>query len=94
MINGIDMRQFAQSVGTNLAFKSGSIIFNKGDSGTCMYVVQAGTVEMVLGDKVIEVCGPNEAIGFMSIVDQAPRARPRGLCAIGDRRPEVSVHGR
>ena len=51
-----------------------------------MYVVQSGVIEMVIGDKVIEVCGPNEAIGFMSMVDGAPqefdRARQGGLRAV------------
>ena len=39
-----------------------------------MYVVQAGIVEIVIGDKVVEVCGLNEAIGFMSMIDRAPRS--------------------
>ena len=29
---------------------------------------------MRIGEKVVEVCGPNEAIGFMSMVDSAPRS--------------------
>jgi CRP/FNR family cyclic AMP-dependent transcriptional regulator len=70
----IDMRTFARNAGVNIAFPAGSIIFNKGDPGTCMYVVQSGMIEMVIGDKVIEVCGPNEAIGFMSVIDDAPRS--------------------
>ena len=85
MNNVVDMRQFARNVGTNLTFKSGSTVFTKGDPGTCMYVVQSGVIEMVLGEKVIEVCGPNEAIGFMSMVDQAPRsstARVREDCEL------------
>jgi CRP/FNR family transcriptional regulator, cyclic AMP receptor protein len=70
----IDMRQFAKGAGTNLIFKAGSIVFSTGDPGNCMYVVQSGIIEMVLGDKVVEICGPNEAIGFMSMIDQAPRS--------------------
>jgi CRP/FNR family cyclic AMP-dependent transcriptional regulator len=70
----IDMRTFARNAGVNIAFPAGSVIFNKGDPGGCMYVVQSGIVEMVIGDKVIEVCGPNEAIGFMSVIDDAPRS--------------------
>ena len=38
-----------------------------------MYVIQSGTVEILLGDKVVSVCGPNEAIGFMSVIDGQPR---------------------
>jgi CRP/FNR family cyclic AMP-dependent transcriptional regulator len=69
----IDMRLFAAKAGINMTFPAGSIVFNEGDAGNCMYVVQSGVIEMVIRDKVIDVCGPNEAIGFMSVVDGAPR---------------------
>ena len=81
----IDMRQFAKSAGANLNFGAGSIVFNKGDPGQCMYIVQSGTIEMMIGDKVIEVVGPNEAIGFMSMIDAAPRsstARVKEACEL------------
>jgi CRP/FNR family transcriptional regulator, cyclic AMP receptor protein len=71
--NEIDMRMFAQRAGANVSYAAGSVIFNKGDPGSCMYIVQSGVIEMVIGDKVVEVCGPNEAIGFMSMIDGAPR---------------------
>ena len=48
--------------------------FDKGDPGSCMYVVQSGVIEMLIGDKVVEICGANEAIGFMSMIDDAPRS--------------------
>lgn len=70
----VDMRAFARGAGVNVTFPAGGVVFNKGDPGTCMYVVQSGVVEMVIGDKVVEVCGPNEAIGFMSMVDGAARS--------------------
>ena len=76
-MDDIDMRMFAQRAGANVTFAAGSVVFNRGDAGSCMYVVQSGVIEMMIGDKVIEVCGPNEAIGFMSMVDGAPRSRPR-----------------
>ena len=75
--NEIDMRMFAQRAGANVTFSAGSLIFNKGDPGSCMYIVQSGVIEMVIGDKVVEICGPNEAIGFMSMVDGAPRSSTR-----------------
>jgi CRP/FNR family cyclic AMP-dependent transcriptional regulator len=70
----IDMRQFARSAGTNVTFPSGSVVFNKGDPGICMYIVQSGMIEMTIGDTVIETVGPNEAIGFMSMIDGAARS--------------------
>ena len=81
----IDMRAFARGAGPNLTFAAGSIVFNKGDAGSCMYVVQSGMIEMVIGETVVEVCGPNEAIGFMSMVDSAPRsstARVKQTCEL------------
>jgi len=88
----IDMRVFARNAGANVAFAPGAIVFNRGDAGNCMYVVQSGVIEMVIGDTVVEVCGPNEAIGFMSVIDGAPRsstARVKEACelsVIDDRR--------
>jgi CRP-like cAMP-binding protein len=83
--NEIDMRMFAQRTGASVTYPAGSIVFTKGDPGSCMYIVQAGVLEMVIGDKVIEVCGPNEAIGFMSMIDGAPRsstARVKDACEL------------
>ena len=83
--NEIDMRMFAQRVGATVTFSAGSTVFNKGDLGSCMYIVQSGLIEMLIGDKVIEICGPNEAIGFMSMVDGAPRsstARVKEACEL------------
>src|SRR5579863_10660578 len=73
-MNDIDMRLFAKKAGAALNFPAGSVVFNKGDPGECMYVVQSGVIEMVIGDLVVEVCGANEAIGFMSMIDDAPRS--------------------
>lgn len=81
----IDMRLFARSAGANISFPTGSVVFNKGDAGSCMYVVQSGVIEMVIGDTVIEVCTANEAIGFMSMIDNAPRsstARVKEACEL------------
>lgn len=74
MSSEIDMRQFARSAGTNISFPAGAVVFNKGDAGTCMYIVQTGEIEMMIGEKVIETVGPNEAIGFMSMIDGAARS--------------------
>ena len=35
----IDMRMFAQRTGANVTFSAGSVVFNKGDPGSCMYIV-------------------------------------------------------
>jgi CRP-like cAMP-binding protein len=50
-----------------------------------MYIVQSGTIDMVIGDTVIETIGANEALGFMSMIDEMPRsstARAREACEL------------
>ena len=73
-VASIDMRSFAKSAGANLRFPAGNIIFTRGDPGQCLYIVQSGVIEMLIGDQVVETCGENEAIGFMSMIDGAPRS--------------------
>ena len=85
MSKEIDMRQFARGAGPTLTFATGSVVFNKGDLGNCMFIVQSGVIEMVIGDKVIETADANEAIGFMSMIDNAPRsstARVKETCEL------------
>ena len=79
------MRQMARNIGATINFGAGSVVFNKGDSGNCMYIVQSGVIEMMIGDKVIETVGANEAIGFMTMVDSSPRsstARVKDACEL------------
>ena len=81
----IDMRTFAKSAGATVKVPAGSVIFNKGDAGDCMYIVQAGVIDMVIGDKVIETIGENQALGFMSMIDEQPRsstARAKEACEL------------
>ena len=69
----INMQMFAKNAGVNMTYPAGAIIFNEGDAGNCLYVVQSGVIEMIIRDKVVDVCGPNEAMGFLSVIDGAPR---------------------
>jgi CRP-like cAMP-binding protein len=55
------------------SFSPHDTIFLKGDPRTVMYVVQEGEVEIRLGDKVLEVVGPDSMFGEMAMVDGQPR---------------------
>jgi CRP/FNR family cyclic AMP-dependent transcriptional regulator len=70
----IDMRVFAKGAGATIKVTAGNVVFNKGEVGECMYIVQSGTIDMMIGDKVIETIGANEALGFMSMIDDQPRS--------------------
>jgi CRP-like cAMP-binding protein len=38
-----------------------------------MYVVQCRTILILIGEKVVEVLQPKEALGFMSVIDGSSR---------------------
>ena len=81
----IDMRTFARGAGATIRVAAGGNVFVKGDPGDCMYIVQSGTIDMVIGDTVVETIGANEALGFMSMIDDLPRsstARAREACEL------------
>jgi CRP/FNR family cyclic AMP-dependent transcriptional regulator len=56
-----------------VSFSAHDTIFQKGDPRTFMYVVREGDVEIRLGDKVLEVVGPDGIFGEMAMVDGQPR---------------------
>jgi len=65
----IDMRMFARNAGTNVIYQPGSLVFKEGDAGNHVYVIQSGVIEIVAGGKVADVCGQNDALGFMTVID-------------------------
>lgn len=53
---------------------AGSTIFALGDPATEMFVVTEGTVELALGDRILEVVEPGGIFGEMALVDAVPRS--------------------
>lgn len=53
---------------------SGDVIFSQGETGSCMYILRAGAVEIRRGDKVVETVGPGGIFGEMSLIDGSPRS--------------------
>jgi CRP-like cAMP-binding protein len=69
----IDMRTFAKGAGVTLAVPAGGTLFNEGDPADHLYIVQSGVIEMEIHGKVVDTCGPGEAVGFMAVIDGLPR---------------------
>jgi CRP-like cAMP-binding protein len=66
---------------------SNEVLFRLGDQGDSLYVIDEGWVKIVREDSqgnevVLNRCGPGEAIGEMSLLDQEPRSA--GVVAISD----------
>lgn len=66
-------------------FDEGEHVFQKGDAGNSLYIIDSGLVKIVSQDDlghelVLNQCGPGQAIGEMSLIDEEPRSA--GVVAI------------
>lgn len=51
----------------------GETIFNKGDSGDCMYMIIRGRISIHDGDMLLNHLGPGDVFGEMALLDAQPR---------------------
>ncbi|HEY3132843.1 MAG TPA: FAD-dependent oxidoreductase [Acidobacteriota bacterium] len=62
---------------TEQHLESGDIVFNQGDVGNCVYVIQSGQCEVLREDaglqKSVAVLGPGEYFGEMAVLSEASR---------------------
>ena len=56
------------------SFAPGQAIFEEGQPGNLMYVVQEGSVDVVVRGKVVDTVGPGGIVGEMALIDQQPRS--------------------
>jgi len=57
----------------------GQVLFNYGEPGDCLYVIRAGKAEVFFKDDtgiriVLEVAGPGDVVGELSLLDGGPRS--------------------
>lgn len=57
-----------------VTWPAGKVIFEEGQPGTEMYVVNAGTIDMVAAGKVLETIEAGGIFGEMALVDNEPRS--------------------
>jgi CRP-like cAMP-binding protein len=55
-------------------FEAGDTVFPEGSAGNFMYVVVEGTVDIYVGDKLIDISGPGDLIGEMALIDSQNRS--------------------
>src|SRR5205814_66952 len=64
----------AMMEGQPLVLKAGAVLFQEGQPGDRMYVVQSGTLELRVGGTVVGSVEAGGVIGEMALVDHAPRS--------------------
>jgi CRP/FNR family transcriptional regulator, cyclic AMP receptor protein len=57
-----------------LKLEPGQVIFSAGDVGREMFVVRTGSVELRIGDTLLETVGEGGIFGELALVDTAPRS--------------------
>jgi CRP/FNR family cyclic AMP-dependent transcriptional regulator len=57
-----------------LKLEPGQVIFSAGDAGREMFIVRAGSVDLRIGDTLLETVGQGGIFGEMALVDPAPRS--------------------
>ena len=70
----VNMSAFARQMGVSKKYRNGEVIFTRGDEGDCMFIVQSGSVELKVDDKLVDCCEQNDAIGYMSLIDGSVRS--------------------
>jgi CRP-like cAMP-binding protein len=56
-----------------VALATGDTLFREGDSADCMFVVLEGSLQILVGDKVVENSERGAIIGEMAVVDNSVR---------------------
>ena len=69
-----DYLYFARSLGTEMSFAPGEVIFRENDPPRYVYFVASGSVEMSVRERPIEVIGAGQAVGLLGMIDEQPRS--------------------
>jgi CRP/FNR family transcriptional regulator, cyclic AMP receptor protein len=56
------------------SFKAGEIIFRHGDPANELYIVKSGTVEIRLGNRLLDTLPELSIFGEMALIDHSPRS--------------------
>ncbi len=55
-------------------YKAGEVIFREGDPALEMFVIKTGTVEIRLGNRLLDTLGDLSIFGEMALIDHGPRS--------------------
>ena len=55
-------------------YKAGAVIFNQGDAAAELFVIESGSVDIRLDDRLLRTLNPHDIFGEMALIDDAPRS--------------------
>jgi len=69
--------KFGLLVGTGAlacSYKAGDVIFREGDPAKELFVVKNGSVEICLGNRLVDILPERSIFGEMALIDPGPRS--------------------
>jgi CRP-like cAMP-binding protein len=70
----VDFSLLAGAGAPTRAYKAGDVIFNEGDPAEELYVVKTGSVEIRLGNRLLDTLPERSIFGEMALIDKGPRS--------------------
>jgi len=68
-----DIEVIAAGGGAVFTHSDGAVIFHRGDSGDCAYIVKAGRIEIREKCRAVDTIHAGEIFGEMALIDKKPR---------------------
>jgi CRP-like cAMP-binding protein len=70
----MNLQYFLEDESHTEQYRSGDILFQKGQLGEYMYVVLAGELVVLVDGTSIRTLGPGDIFGELALIDNAPRS--------------------
>jgi CRP/FNR family transcriptional regulator, cyclic AMP receptor protein len=72
--SGFDFSALVRSAADASSYEPGQNIVTEGDPGDCMFILLEGTVEVLVGGRVLSTLGPGNLFGEMSVINDEVRS--------------------
>jgi CRP/FNR family transcriptional regulator, cyclic AMP receptor protein len=70
----IDFGILAGAGAPSREYKAGDVIFREGDPAEELYIVKSGSVEIRLGNRLLDTLSERSIFGEMALIDRGPRS--------------------
>lgn len=84
IVEGFLRAEAGRPDGSKISKKSGEVVFNEGDKGHFMFLVESGRIDITHNGATLETVEAGGVVGEMALVDAATSRRSAAAHAISD----------
>ncbi len=70
----MDVFELVKDINEVISYSAGDVIFNEGDFGDHMYIIQEGEVDIMIGHRTMLTVGRGDILGEMALIENNPRS--------------------